>query len=85
MNKQVLILMSPNGDWEGLFIDGILIDEGHKLGEGNSRTFLLEKAEEHNFSSKDVREITITDEDENYLNKYGAFPEKIEILKGSYE
>ena len=50
----VLILNSEEGDWEGLFIDGELIDQGHTLGEGNSATYLLEKAEEYKFTSKDI-------------------------------
>lgn len=80
---KVIILISPNGDWEGLFIDGQLISEGHTLGQGD-RLYLLKTAEEYDFKSDDVKVITICDEDEQYLMKYGAFPERIDILKGDY-
>jgi hypothetical protein len=82
--KDVLILNSQSGDWEGLFIDGTLIDEGHHLGEGKSLMFLLEKAEEYNFTSKDVRFMETTDEDEDYLSCHGDFPRNLSELKGDY-
>ena len=81
----VLILNSQSGDWEGLFINGNLIDEGHTLGEGGSRTYLLEKSEEYNFTSKDVREKYVSDEDESYLMKFGSFPSEVSELTGDYK
>jgi hypothetical protein len=41
---EILILITQSGDW-GLFINEILIDETHTLGEINSRLYLLKKAE----------------------------------------
>ena len=82
--KDVLILISQSGDWEGLFIEGELIDEGHSLGEGD-RTYLLKKAEEFNFKSNQVRVLEVTNEDEEDLETSGNFPATLALLKGNYE
>lgn len=81
---KVLILKSQDGDWEGLFINGNLIDEGHTLGEGNAGTYMLEKSEEYNFNAKDVENKCVTDEDDEYLKTYGCFPSELKDLKGKY-
>jgi len=81
---KVLILNSEDGDWEGLFIDGKLIDQGHTLGEGNAATYLLEKPEEYNFSSKNIESCCVTQEDDEYLMKFGGFPSQLSKLKGEY-
>ncbi len=81
---KVLILNSEDGDWEGLFINGNLIDEGHTLGEGRADTYLLEKSEEYNFNSKDVISCCVTQEDDKYLMKFGSFPSELSKLKGKY-
>jgi len=84
MKTEVLILKSCDGDWEGLFINGNLIDEGHTLGEGGAETYLLEKSEEYNFTSKDVKVDSVTQEDDKYLMQYGSFPSELSELKGEY-
>jgi hypothetical protein len=80
----VLILQAD--DWEGLFIDGKLIDEDHELGECDidSELYLLKKSEEYNFTSKDVTVKFVDDEDEKYLNSFGSFPPTLDKLKGKY-
>ena len=80
----VIILTSQSGDWEGLYIDGELMDEGHTLGEGDSRLYLLKQAELHGFTSSDVQVKTLTDEDENYLMTIGSFPNDIDRLHDEY-
>jgi hypothetical protein len=81
---KVIILTSQDGDWEGLFINGNLIDEGHTLGEGD-RAYLLEKSEEYGFTSKDIGGGEVNDEDNEYLMQFGGFPGGLSDLKGSYE
>ena len=41
MKNEAILLHSKDGDWEGLFINGQLIDEGHELGEGRKEYFWL--------------------------------------------
>jgi hypothetical protein len=85
MKKRVIILKTQDGDWEGLFIDGKRIEEGHTLGEGNSRLFLLKMAEKYDFSSRDVVECEINDEDDAEIEKWGQFPKELSTLIGKYD
>jgi len=85
MKKRVVILTTQNGDWEALFIDGKRITEGHTLGEGYSRAFLLEMAEMYNFKFKDVLECEIKNEDEAEIEKRGQFPKELSTLTGKYD
>lgn len=84
MMKRIIILKSQDGDWEGLYVDGNLIEEGHILGEGNNRMFLLEQAEKFNFTSKDVEWIEVNNEDDFDLLSFGSFPETLSELSGDY-
>jgi len=79
------VLILSGQDWQGLYINGNLIDEGHVLGEGGATTYLLEKSEEYNFTSKDVKQSYVTDEDEQYLMEFGCFPSEQKELSGTYE
>lgn len=82
--KKVLILSSQEGDWEGMFIDGVLIEEDHELGEGDSKIYLLRASEKYGFTSKDVKCKSVTDEDEEYLKDNGQFPPTLGELNGKY-
>jgi hypothetical protein len=83
MNKAILIKAD---DWEGLFISGKLVEEGHTLNEGTSRImYFLNLAKTYNFNLEELKEVYITEEDEEKLNDYGSFPEYLSDLKGDYE
>ncbi|MBT6051742.1 MAG: hypothetical protein HOG49_33480 [Candidatus Scalindua sp.] len=77
---QVLILTSGSGNWEGIYINGELHDEGHTLGDGDSRLYLMKVAEGFNFKVKDITVDEVTDEDDSYLYKMGRFPKLLEDL-----
>jgi hypothetical protein len=81
---KVLILSSQDGDWEGLFIDGNLIDESETLGEGASKTYLLEMSERYNFSTNDVSYLDVNDDDNEELMLSGNFPTELSELSGEY-
>jgi len=82
---KVLVLRSSEGDWEGLFIGGELIDEGHRLGDPDTQIYLLKKSEEYGFTSSDVEFKWIENsKDEGYLYSMGCFPKKLEELDGDY-
>lgn len=68
----VLILSTQSGDWEGIYVDGKLIDESHLLGGGNSRMYLLELSEVLGFTSKDIKFKELSDEDEAEVIKSGS-------------
>ena len=78
----VVILSTLCGDWETLYINGLLIDEGHHIGEGD-RLYLLKQAEKYNFKWQDVRIHELAQEDDEYVEDNG-FPTNITEFKGKY-
>ena len=84
MDKSVVILTTQDGDWEGLFIDNKLISEGHVLGEGKSKTYLLKQSEIFNFKYNDVICHVLKNEDDEILSNNGNFPKLLSDLKGIY-
>lgn len=82
--SRVLVLSTQSGDWEGLFIDGVLISEGHHLGEGRPAEFWINKSKEYSFESKDIVHREINDEDEDLLSGWGNFPKNLSELNGKY-
>jgi len=84
MVKRVVILSSQEGDWEGFFLDGKLIDEGHKLGEGRSSTYLMEQGEKYGFRSVDIIHSEVNNIDEEMLSRRGSFFQTLDELNGVY-
>jgi len=83
MNKAILI---QSDDWEGLFINGKLVEEGHTLNEGRSRTkYFIKLSKQYDFDLEKLIETEIDEEDEERLYNIGCFPENINELKGKYE
>jgi len=85
MKKRIVILSSRSGDWEGFYVDGELIEEAEVLGEGNSRTFLLEQAEKFKFNSDDIIFSEINEKDDEILGDCGNFPKFLSELNGTYD
>ena len=82
--NKILVLSTQSGDWEGLFIDGKLISEGHKLGEGNSKKFWIDMCKKYELLYEDIVEKELNYEDEQYMDLYGGFPTILSELKGDY-
>ncbi len=83
MSKAILIQAD---DWEGLFTNGKLVKEGHSLNEGTSRIkFLIQLSKKYNFNLEELKEVWVEDEDNEYLNRYGGFPDNLSELQGDYE
>lgn len=83
MSKAILIQAE---DWEGLFVDGTLVDEGHTLNEGMSRVkYFIKLAKHHNFDLDELKEVYIDERDEEKLNDIGCFPVSLYDLVGDYE
>ena len=83
MNKATLI----NGEeWEGLFINGKLVEEKEVLNEGNDRVkYFLELAKKYEFNLEEMNEYWVNDKGDTFLNDYGCFPEKLYDFQGMYE
>ena len=85
MNKNKAIIIESD-DWEGLFINGKLVEEGHSLNQGESRIKYFKKISKiYNFDIENLYEFYIEEDDEDYLYKNGSFPLNINELKGNYE
>lgn len=54
-------------DWEGLYFDGVLADEGHSLGIGNVLSLLV---------GKTITEVVTYGIDQDYMEDLGDLPEK---------
>lgn len=79
------VLVLKADDWEGLFIDGKLIDEGHSLEEGSDRIkYFQEASKSHDFDIMDVKIKWLEDKDEEELMSSGSFPDTLKELKGNY-
>ena len=74
---RVVVLSSDDG-YDALYIDGKLIETGSSpLGEGDSLTYLLQKSEEFNFTSKDVVKHYLEPEDSENVEESGEWHEDI--------
>jgi hypothetical protein len=81
-NKAILLKVE---DWEGLYINGELVQEGHTLNEGTSRVkYFIKLAKKYNFKIEDMEELYCTEEDEESVMDWGNFPKNIKDLKGVY-
>ena len=83
MNKAILI---DADDWEGLFINGELKAEGHTLNEGVERIkYFFKLADQHDFNLKELQYANANNDGENYLFKYGGFPNLLNDFDGMYD
>jgi hypothetical protein len=83
MNKAILINAD---DWEGLFINGELKEEGHTLNQGNERIkYFFKLAEQYDFDLKGLQYASVNDDGEEYLDDWGSFPKSLSEFEGKYE
>jgi len=78
MKSKTAILISSD-DWEGLYVDGKLIDEGHSL---SSPKDWVEWTNTYELVDVTYRDLTDVDRLETELS--GSFPENIEDFKDKY-
>lgn len=77
MKKFVII---DGDDWEGLYIDGILVDEGHSLNEGTRREIWLRKMlSDHSGSLEDLQ-CGYLEDSETYFEDRGSLPSTLSEL-----
>lgn len=82
--KRAIRLYTIDGEYEALYIDGNLIDEGEELGEGCNFTYLLRMSETYCFSYNDFTECELSEIDDSEVCMYG-FPSSLIDLKGVYD
>ncbi len=78
VNKAVLV---KGEDWEGLYVNDELKDEGHTLNEGKERiTYFLQLSEQYNFDLKDMKIVTLNEYDNIEVLETGNLPSNITEL-----
>ena len=71
MNEAILL---KGDDYEGLFVNGKLVQEGETLNEGHERIFyFLELAESHEFNLKDMKLGEVSEAYNEKMKEKGGF------------
>ena len=78
---KVILIGTQSGDWEGLYINGKLVEQGHNI----DRMDLLHYADQFKFIAADVTLPDLNDEDEETTMACGCLPNLLTDLKGNYE
>ena len=74
------VVIVRSDDWDGIYIDGKILDQGHELGEGDSYLYLLRLSKNSGFDIDDV-DLRWIGDGENYdyqrniLDKDGCYPD----------
>lgn len=83
MNKAILLQCD---DWEGLYINGKLVEEGHTLNQSESRVkYFVNLSKQYNFNLEDMQELYLYEDDEQWVMDIGSFPNNIHDFKDDYE
>jgi hypothetical protein len=83
MNSAILLKAD---DWEMLYVNGELKEEGHTLNEGASRTkYFLDLAKKFDFDLAEMKEISMSQEDEKELDDCGNGNTYLKDYKTVYE
>jgi len=67
-------------DWEGLYVDGELISEGHNLSEPNDWIRWTRE-----FDLEGIKYIYLEDEDYDYVADSGSMLSNLSDYKGNYK
>jgi hypothetical protein len=80
MNKAIVVKAD---DWEGLFINGICVQQGHSLNEGTERLeYFIGQSVYYNFVLTEVEFKECTDDYyDSYLSLEGRFPDNLDKVE----
>ena len=85
MFKNTAIILKSE-DWEGLYIDKVLIEEGHNIEEGNDRAVVFANlAKVYEFDLSEMKEVWADSELEELVQEQGNMPSEFPmrlLLKG---
>ena len=70
-SKEVLIISTQEEDWSAIYVENMLVSQGHSV----QPLELLRLAEEYEFTSKQIRTVVASDEDEVIAESAGNFPQ----------
>lgn len=74
-------------DWEALYVDGILKQEGHTLNQGERREIYInrEVCKQYNVTIDEIEFGHLTDEGEEWLSQIGRFPKELSAFESFIE
>lgn len=72
--KNEVILIKTDGEWEGLFVNGKLANEGHHLGDGyGTKKYLTYVCKKYGVTLEEIKDGQATDDYIEKLNDLGSF------------
>jgi hypothetical protein len=71
VKHEVVYAKSEQGDWEALYVDGELIEQGHNLGEGYAVKFWMDVTNKYCLTYDELCHCTVYDDN---------FPQKLEDM-----
>ena len=75
MNRAILV---KSDNWEGLYINGKLVEEGHQLNQGKERAIYFARlARKWRFNLENMGVIYLNNHDTTWTEDIGYFPEDI--------
>ena len=75
-----VILLQSDG-WEAVYLNGVCEMQGHNLNKSDGLAF-LRLAEQYKFKAADVKQLWVTEIDEDYLYIHARFPKQLDELPG---
>ena len=82
--NRAIILKSE--DWEGLYVDKVLIEEGHNIEEGNDRAIVFANlAKVYEFDLSEMKEVWADSDLEETIQEQGNMPNEFPmrlLIKG---
>ena len=76
MNNHAILIGAD--DWEGLFVCGQLVEEGHTLNQGYNRVRYFQKlAKQYGFKLEEMQAGYVTESYEKTLEDTGGFPKML--------
>lgn len=84
MKNRIVCLSTQCGDWEALYVNDELIEEGHHLGEGRAKEFWFKMYKKYDFEPSEIEYKELNDVDEEFAMRYGSFHKNLSNFNGKY-
>ena len=81
-NLNLVLFTNPHDDWEGLYLDGNLIEEDHQIGGAFFREYWISIGAIHGTQKIELREVY--GKDAETLNDNGNYPMLMTEFKEKY-
>lgn len=71
------IVLADGDDWNGMYVDGILVNEGHTLSAKDALTTLVSIM----YAGEVIESVSVGEVNLDWLDSCGSFPENIKDVK----